>query len=148
MTDQGREYEMDGWMSLEAEDEEEDARELAKEAFQKAIDAGNIGAYYGLGSLVEDGTQKVEYLRKATDAGRLDAMWELYMVSENKTEQYAVVSIVVDNGLIADAKEELDLTADEMTPDEIEKGNKLKTEILNRIESSGNSLGTGANPYF
>ena len=47
MSDQGYEFESDGWMYIEEADEDEDALDLAMDAFQKAINAGNSGAYYG-----------------------------------------------------------------------------------------------------
>jgi hypothetical protein len=150
MSDQGYDFESDGWMHIEEADEEEDALELAKEAFHKAIEAGNLGAYYGLASLINDDTsdKKIDYLEKATGAGRLDAMWELYLISNEKIKKYGLISIVVDHQIVADAKGEFESLKEGLSTDEIEKGKLFKNQLIKDIESSGNTLGTGGNPYL
>lgn len=150
MSDQGYEFESEGWMHIEEADEEEDALDLAREAFQKAITAGNLGAYYGLASLIDDddSDEKVEYLTKAAGVGRLDAMWELYLILDDKIKKFGLVSIVADHQIVADAKGEYDLLTEELSADDIEKGKLYKEQLIKEIENSGNKLGTGGNPYL
>ena len=150
MSDHGYELESDGWMHIEEADEEEDALDLAREAFQKAIHAGNLGAYYGLASLLDNDNsdEKIQYLTKAAGAGRVDAMWELYLILDDKIEKYGLVSIVADHQIVADAKDEYDLLTEELSADEIEKGKSYKEQLIQEIENSGNKLGTGGNPYL
>ena len=118
--------------------------------YQKSIDAGNLGAYYGLASLINDDTNadKLDYLTKAAGAGRLDAMWELYLISNDNIKKYGLVSIVADHQIVADAKDEFESLKEDLSTDEIEKGKLYKEQLIKEIENSGNTLGTGGNPYL
>jgi hypothetical protein len=151
MSDKGREYEIDGWMSIEEEGEVEDARDLAKKSFEKAIEHGNIGAYFGLANLMSDSDpEKIGYLRKAAQIGRLDAMWELYYaIPESETiEKYAWLKIVADNEVIADAKSEFDCSIEDFSEEIVSKINEFSDGLIKKITDSGYALGTGANPIF
>ena len=146
MSDEGRDFEVDGWMSLEEVGEEEDALDLAKEAFLKAIEAGNIGAYSGLANLADSEQEKIEYLKKAANVGRLDAMWELYLELEDSIEKYAMLKIVASQDIIADAKDEFD--SNDLSDDKIKEIDLYVEKFLSDLKESGMELGTGANPYL
>ena len=146
--EQGNDFEVEGWMSIEEEGEEDNASEYAEESFRKAIEAGNQGAYSGLGSITKDNEKKIKYLELAAFAGSLDLMWELYLSMDDCVEKFAWLTIVANNNIMPDAEDELEISLKDLSSDKKAQVSDVSNNYLKKIEDGGCKLGTGMHPYY